>query len=97
MQTRCFRHVDPFESDGRADAKFENTIGYFSHPLYMHVEVPSGLKYMQLIDRVTEEVCNAHASADHSLLEARLPRPDFARSTGFNWEFRTISPTQSVR
>jgi Condensation domain/TubC N-terminal docking domain len=74
-----------YEIDSRINRSLENTIGYFASPLYLHVELLENDRFADLVRRITQEYCVAHDHADFSYLESQLPRPDFTRSTCFNW------------
>lgn len=78
-----------FETDGRGDAKIENTIGYFASALYVCAETFEGDTFVDLLYRVIDEYCEAYKHADSSYLEAQVPRPGFTRNTLFNWVPRT--------
>jgi hypothetical protein len=51
----------------------------------LRIEVLPTDRFVDLIDRVTEEYCRAYDHADYSYLEARETRPEFTRNTSFNW------------
>jgi hypothetical protein len=74
-----------YQSDGRISAKVTNTMGYFSSPLSLRVELREDDHFVDLVRRVTEEYCQAYEHADYSYLEAQVPRPDFTRNCCFNW------------
>lgn len=77
--------VFQYQSDGRIDARIENTIGYFAAMLYPHVELKKDDTFFDLMDRVTEAYCTAYEHADYSYLAAQVPPPEFTRNTAFNW------------
>lgn len=74
-----------FETNGRSLKEFENTIGYFTSPLFLRVELHTEDRFIDLLHRTTEEYCMAFGHADSSYIESQLPRPEFARNTAFNW------------
>jgi len=71
--------------NNRASPKVENTIGYFTSVLFLRFEIPDDERFVDLMNRVTDEYCKAHEHADFNYLAAQIPRPDFARSNWFNW------------
>jgi len=73
------------QSDGRFSRKVMNTIGYFTFPLYLRMQLLANDSFNDLLDKSIEEYCNAHEHADYSYLEAQWPRPEFTRNTAFNW------------
>jgi hypothetical protein len=74
-----------YVTDGRVSPKIENTIGFFASVLYARVALYEGDSFVDLINRVTEAYCQANEHADFSYMAAQVPRPDFTRSTAFNW------------
>ncbi|MDB6090699.1 MAG: putative non-ribosomal peptide synthetase [Gammaproteobacteria bacterium] len=77
--------VIQYITDGRVSTKLENTIGSFATGLYLRIELHEGDSFLELMDRVTEEYCNAYQHADFSYMEAQVPRPEFTRNSCFNW------------
>lgn len=77
--------VIQYQSDGRVSQKILNTIGYFASVLYLRIELCEGDSFVELLSRVTQEYCKAYEHADFSYMESRLPRPEFAKNSGFNW------------
>jgi amino acid adenylation domain-containing protein len=77
--------VIQFQSNGRVSSGIENTIGYFSSPLYLRITLTEEDTFVDLLNHVIEEFCNAQEHADFSFLASRVPRPAFARNTLFNW------------
>jgi len=74
-----------YVTDGRISRKLENAIGYFAGTLFLRVELREDDDFVDLMNRVTEEYCNAYEHADSCYMEAQLPRPEFARNSAFNW------------
>jgi hypothetical protein len=74
-----------FQTDGRFSPKTASTIGYLAFPLYMRVLRLEDDRFVDLLRRVSEEHARALEHADYSYLEAQTPRPEFTRSTRFNW------------
>lgn len=73
------------QSDGRMDPSVENTIGYFAAALYLHVGLSPHDTWIDLLERVRQEYCEAYQHADFSYFAAQTPRHDFTLSTQFNW------------
>jgi hypothetical protein len=74
-----------YQGHGRAGAKTERAIGFFASRLYLRIRVLEEDRFINLIQRVTEEYCNAYEHDDYSYLETRVPPPESARNTFFNW------------
>jgi hypothetical protein len=74
-----------YQSDGRVDPKVENVVGYFSSVLYLRIMAHKDSTFSDLLNRVTEEYCNAYLHADFSWIDTQVPKRDFTRSPGFNW------------
>lgn len=74
-----------FQIDGRNDSKTANTIGYFASTLYLRVDLHDDDDFIDLMDRVTLEYCNAYEHADSGYMKTEVPRPDFCRTSTFNW------------
>ena len=80
--------VIQYQTDGRTDPKFENTIGYFASVLYLRVQLLDSNNFVDLLDRITREYCNAHYHADSSYMESQSPKPAFTHNSWFNWVSR---------
>jgi hypothetical protein len=78
--------VIQYQSDGRVSPDLQNIIGYFASILYLRIELHENDTFVDLMTRVTEEYCNAYKHADFSYMLAQIPRPEFTRNTGFNWQ-----------
>jgi hypothetical protein len=74
-----------YQSDGRADPKVENVVGFFASALYLRMMAHQEQTFRDLLNHVTEEYCNAYAHADFSWIETQDPQPDFTRCPGFSW------------
>jgi hypothetical protein len=74
-----------YQTDGRTRANMANTIGYFASALSLGIAIGENDSFLDLLKRVTETYCEAYEHADFSYLVAQESRPEFARSTGFNW------------
>jgi hypothetical protein len=86
-----------FQTDGRFATRTADVFGYMSFPLYMRVQCQRGDRLADLLSRVTEEHGRALEHADFSYLEAQVPRPEFTRSTRFNWFSQSAGSTNSIR
>jgi hypothetical protein len=84
-----------FQADGRITPEIENTIGYFATPLYLRIGIRSGDTFVDLLQRVVAEYCQAHEHADFYYMEAVAHRPEFAFNTIFNWVPNNGLPEQS--
>jgi non-ribosomal peptide synthetase component F len=83
-----------FQSDGRSTPEVQDALGYFANALYLRLKVNPTDCFIDLLDRLKEEICAAHEQADGSLLAAQRPRPPYARGPLFNWipeEARSLS------
>ena len=74
-----------FQIDGRSDPRVANTIGYLASTLYLRVQLRDDDSFIDLMDRTMAEYCTAHEHADSGYLKAQVPRPEFARTSTFNW------------
>jgi hypothetical protein len=77
--------VIQYQTDGRRSLKTDNTVGYFASALYLQIDIGERDSFIDLLTRVTEEYCRAYEHADSFYLQAQQPRPDFTRTTCFNW------------
>jgi hypothetical protein len=77
--------VIQYQINGRDRSELQNTIGYLASVLYLRIELCRGDTFVALIERVTQEYCNAYKHADGYYLGAQSPRPHFTRNTCFNW------------
>lgn len=77
--------VTQYITDGRDDPDTRNVVGYFASVLYLRITLGERNTFLDLVKQVTEEYCRAYANSDSSYLESQMPRPDFTRSTAFNW------------
>jgi len=74
-----------YQSDGRDNQDIQNSIGYFTTPLYLNVRLKENDDFVDLMKRVTEAYCSAYEYADGSYFAAKIPRPEFKYNTVFNW------------
>lgn len=74
-----------YQTDGRVDPEIENAIGFFAWPIYMRLGLDERDSFVDLLCQITEEYCAAHVHADRCYFEAQSPRPEFTRSSAFNW------------
>ena len=74
-----------YQSHGRVTRKIERSIGFFASRLYLRVAIQEDESFVDLVRRVTDEYCRAYEHDDFSLLESRVPPPEFAQNTFFNW------------
>jgi hypothetical protein len=74
-----------YQTDGRVSQKVANTIGFFASPLYLSMTLREDDSFLDLINRVTEEYCDACEHADFCYMVAQVPQPEFTRNTAFNW------------
>lgn len=73
-----------YQSDGRTSPKIAGTIGYFAFPLYLRIELREDDRFVDLLNRVTEEYCKAYEHADSCYMEAQVPQPEFTKGSCFN-------------
>jgi hypothetical protein len=77
--------VVQYQTNGRADPKRENTIGYFASLLCLRIGLSDDDRFVDLLRRVKEEYCKAHEHTDLSYMAAQMHRREFARNSIFNW------------
>lgn len=77
--------VIQYQSDGRVSPKIENTIGFFASVLYLRIQLLEDDCFVDLMNRVVEEYCQAYGHADFSYMAAQMPQPEFTRNSVFNW------------
>jgi len=82
---KCSDAVVQFQTDGRADRRLTNTIGYFASVLHLRIKLSDTDTFVDLLRIATQEYCRAYLHADASYLSAQNPRPELTRSTMFNW------------
>ena len=81
-----------YQSDGRAEPGLHDTLGFFASRLYMRVDLRENDNFLNLLEQVTGEYCNAVEHDDFTYLETQVPPPESSRNTFFNW----ISQGQST-
>jgi Condensation domain/TubC N-terminal docking domain len=74
-----------YQSDGRHRVEVEHTVGFFATVLNVPLELRACDRFLDLLDRVTNEYCAAHEHADDAYLDTLEPAPAFAANPGFNW------------
>lgn len=74
-----------FQSDSRDAVGIENTIGYFSTAIYIRLRLGEQDRFVDLLQQVTRQYCEAYEHADASRAPAEIPRPGFTRNSHFNW------------
>ena len=86
-----------YQGDGRFSAELERTVGYVASILYLHVGLEGNKNFVDLLKDVTKAYCAAYERNDFCYLESRLPRPEVARNTAFNWIPKDFNsePTES--
>lgn len=78
-----------YQSDGRANAKVLNTVGFFSFGLHLRIEMSHCDCFLDLLNRITKEYCQAYEHADSGYLQSQLPPSGLERGPAFNWHPRT--------
>jgi hypothetical protein len=74
-----------YQVDGRVDAAIANTVGYFALPLFLRIALGRDDTFELLTRRVIDEYCFAYEHADYCYHEAMEARPEFTRTSAFNW------------
>jgi hypothetical protein len=74
-----------YQTNGRADPRLHNTVGYFASLLALRVHLNEQDRFSDLVHRVTEEYCNAHERGEGSYLATQSSRGEFALNSIFNW------------
>lgn len=77
--------VFPFQIDGRDTPGLEDSIGYFSSTLYVHVEFLPEDRFVDLLRRVMSGYCTAYEHRDADYAESRLSPPTYTHNSAFNW------------
>jgi hypothetical protein len=77
--------VVQYAIDGRTNGDIEGAIGFFASVLYLRVQVHGHDGFVDLLKTVTEEYCRAYEHADAYYLATQVPRPEFTRTTMFNF------------
>lgn len=79
------RAVIRYISDGRADPKVQNTVGFFASALYPCLEILETDTFIELLNRVTREYCVAYERVDVFDRLCQDGAPEFTNNTFFNW------------
>ena len=74
-----------YQSDGRVNRIYNNTVGYFATVLYVRCALTGYDRFIEIKNRLTDEYCRAYECADFSYMDAQVPRPEFVQNTAFNW------------
>ena len=74
-----------YQIDGRACQKLRRTIGYVASVLYLRISIVETDNFVDLLNRVTKEYCQAYEHSDSSYMESQIPRPAFTLNPFFNW------------
>jgi len=74
-----------FESNGRVSPSVQQTIGYFTVPLFLRCRLAREDTLAAYLHRLLGEYYIALERSDSSYVEAQLPRPEYSRNTSFNW------------
>lgn len=77
--------VVQYAIDGRGAPETVRAIGFFASTLFLRVRLLDSDKFDDLLNRITAEYCAAHEHADDYYLATQIPRPDFTRTTMFNF------------
>jgi hypothetical protein len=77
--------VVAFITTGRLQPEVENTLGYFSAPLFLRAGLFDGDTFLDLLERVTAEYGTAYRHSDLGRVAAETPEPEFAWNPRFNW------------
>lgn len=73
----------PFNITGRQRAEHVNMTGYFTHPLFLRVEMSGKETFLDLLRIVSEEFRNAYKFSDFGKLVNQVPQ--LMRGTYFQW------------
>lgn len=74
-----------YQSDGRSISKLKGAIGFFASKLFLRIQLREEDSFVDILDRVSDEYCNAYEHMDFSYIDAQVPEVAFARNPGFNW------------
>lgn len=77
--------VIQFMTGGRMGAEVHRTVGYFAFPLFIKITLCDHDSFVDLLRTVTAEYCTAFDEADFGFAYTQSPRPEFTRSSCFNW------------
>jgi Condensation domain len=77
--------VFQYQTNGRATALVQNTVGLFASVLYLHMGLNETDTFVNLVNRATEEYCRSYGSGQFCSIAAQIPRPEFSRNSAFNW------------
>jgi condensation domain-containing protein/tubulysin polyketide synthase-like protein len=74
-----------YQTNGRFSPKIDNTVGLFASVIYLRVQTLEEHTLTDLLRLVTEQHSSCYTPADYCYLAAQIPRPEFSRTTAFNW------------
>jgi len=74
-----------YQSHGRTLPETKEAIGFFASRLYLRLTLREQETFLELLRCVTVEYCRGYQHDDFSYMETRVPEPEFARNTFFNW------------
>jgi hypothetical protein len=74
-----------YQGSGRSEPGIQHAVGFFASRLYLRLRLQPGDRFAHLLERVTEEYCNAYEHDDWGYLETRKPTPECASNPFFNW------------
>jgi hypothetical protein len=82
---RAKEGVIRFQSDGRSTPDLAGSIGFFAAQLLIRVELRDEDRFVDLLETVTKEYCEAYAHVDFSYAASERSPPVFAPNVLFNW------------
>jgi len=74
-----------YQTNGRTDPRLEDAIGVFASVLNLRIQMRAEDSFADLLERITQTYCSAAEHADHSYIDAQLPRAPFTYNSTFNW------------
>jgi hypothetical protein len=77
--------VLPFLTMGRSRPDLENTIGRLVYPLFVRIQLKTDDTFRDLLARANREYGAAVSHRDSGRIAARIPTPQFAFNSAFNW------------
>jgi hypothetical protein len=76
--------VFQYLTSGRVLPTLENTVGFFASAVCLPVRLSDSDTISDLLKRAMAEYCSVYEPG-FSYMAAQVPRPEFAKSSGFNW------------
>ena len=80
-----------YQIDGRGSPELQNTIGYFASVVCLRIDAHRSDSFINLLNQVTEEYCQAYEHADFAYMGAQVSQPEFMRNSCFNWRPQAIT------